>query len=332
MFGYSPRSAAMGFCAVNLVDGRSSFHNPAAMGLYHLERDISATWTEYPRFGHYGILHNFGVSVKLPYISNRLHSGERFQNSVGLGYCASRLKWRSFWGSTDTWFDKSNYYSVGVGLEYIARLGFGFMYSDIETTLEFDYPEWDGIRKEDNARDYGIILQLPVFKAITSLTGRDVSYDKLDFELVPSFAYIWSNIGGKPYIAERFDNAGLALLGNVNYNQAPISSLIFVMEKENYMSDNKRGYEFSFGGFYFLRWGEFKNELYDDDYKGYTKGYGFSLRGVSNWLYSLELIRDRERPWDWFLKHMDITYDVSNFDWGVGDRIEDNILNVSVSF
>ncbi|UCE66506.1 MAG: hypothetical protein JSU85_00400 [Candidatus Zixiibacteriota bacterium] len=343
MFGYSPRSAAMGFCGVNLVDGRSSFHNPAAMGLYHINNDFSATWVGYPKFNYpYDRLYNFGMSARIPYISDYLYRGDRFKTALSVGYSLSRLDYRP-WGEPEyIWFDRSSYYSVGIGFEYFVKLGFGYMYNDVKTTLRSSFPEYYGTRVESSARDYGLIIELPVIEVLADLTGKDLSYEEFNFELAPSFAYVWSNIGGNQPIADRYDNVGISIQGKMKLGEVLLTSMLVLTEKENYKGGyyyggyniTKYGYELSFGGFYFLRSGDYINEFLYFDFEGHTGGFGFSFNGISNWLYYLDIIEDKGRISDWILKNIDITYDVSNFDWGpgIGSYPRDDVFNIGISF
>lgn len=185
-------------------------HNPGHLGLFGLNGFLSGGFytpaTEWqPQFGISGLQYNvwavnaglkLNTFVALP-----------FDISLALGYSSIDLDLGQFIitgpggptpiGTFES-FEKCNSFTIGVGFEYLIRLGFGMSFKSIESNLSPVGTEQEqGTGRADvTARDYGLIVGLPLVRTIEDLASCSLEILPKVKPLVDlTFSYARSNVG-----------------------------------------------------------------------------------------------------------------------------------------
>lgn len=346
----SPRINGMGGCGIALMDEQSALYNPAALGVFHLDKVFavsSPSTTDWMpllkldmRYKTFNI--SIGGSTKLLYPESERHL------SLGLAYGIKRIDYGADYATDesgiiiDTIFpeEKVEYLSLGVGLEHVVRLGAGFtvkkIHSDLtESGVGIEYGDiwWKG-----TAYDMGIYADLPLGHLISGDSTADMYID-----ITPALAYVYANRGEDiMYIdaAEadplpREHQISLSLYGGLNTRTITLLSGRLAWEHERWAISgaadpiNKYGLELGFGNALFLRGGYHNNDPGKMNYT--TFGIGLSLHGILRFL-----ARDRRREdaptLYYFMTHADLAIDYARY---FGDKEAydgTNFLKFSLSF
>jgi len=267
----SPRANGMGGCVANLVDEQSGYYNPGALGLFHLKRIAAFSapnntrWL--PELSDDFRLKTWSASLGGSYQLLTRSTGKRFNISLGLAYSRMKMEWGTFSRTFETpepigtieTYDKVNTYSLGVAVEYYARLGVGYSIKKIHS--QFSVPgagtETGVGTTEGDAHDYGIILQLPIHSFFKEgmVVGRD-SEVRWNLEFTPSIAYVKSNIGEDIYYIDLYQadplpktsRTGISLTGAIARKRGRCFLLAVHGKRKNYcwiMSPKPKGAELS---------------------------------------------------------------------------------------
>jgi len=232
-------------------------------------------------------------------------------------------------GYFDSW-DKADYYSVGVGIEYFLRLGAGYTHKKIESHLgEAGAGIEIGVgTARGTAHDFGIIAELPFSELIPHKIYLKQS-DKyfLHFDLTSSFAYVQANIGDDMAYLDaaqsdplpKVSRTGLSLYMAININNSPLFSGRFVSEMERHLFSRpnktiKGGYEFGLFGMVYYRAGRFRDMPPNREVDTY--GVGFRLQGLISWLDTFEKIGVENGFLSYLVKNLDLSYDFAKYDGG----------------
>ncbi len=184
--------------------------NPAQLGAFSLDNFFSAS-TYTPRANW------LPSAVFMPAItlnSNAFNAGMEFGHyldlpfkaGIGIGYSDYR-----FSGSTVN--EGSNGVTIGLGIDYLVRFGFGYTFSSLTSTFTADTsqnpsapPLTDGAKLP--AHNIGTILEIPVVGIISKLDNRSVQIgDGIRPMFDITFGASGRNIGGEV----RYSSAGQAL-------------------------------------------------------------------------------------------------------------------------
>ena len=198
----SPEGNGMGGTAASTPsdDALATISNPGQLGLFSLNSGFNAEkyspktqWL--PGFAIAGLTYyseaanvgaNIGELCGLP-----------FSLSSGFGYSHIDFDLGDFVITDETAnilgkfhaFETSDNYSAGLGFEYYLRVGLGWNFKKIRSVL--------GPTAKVNATDFGVLVDAPVIRIVSALTGDD-------YEILPSlrplldisFADVTSNVGG----------------------------------------------------------------------------------------------------------------------------------------
>jgi hypothetical protein len=196
--------------ALESDDALAPLHNPGHLGLFGLNGFLSggfyAPATDWlPQYG----IPDLQYSVWAVNAGLKLNTFITlpFDLSLSLGYSKINLDLGEFVvtspsGPTEIGsfksFEKSSNLSFGIGFDYLVRLGLGMTFKSIESNLSPVGTEQEqGTGKaEVTARDYGLLVEIPLVKTIETLSSSS-------FEIFPkvkplfdlTFAYARSNVG-----------------------------------------------------------------------------------------------------------------------------------------
>ncbi|MCC6962901.1 MAG: hypothetical protein IT585_06585 [candidate division Zixibacteria bacterium] len=346
----SARAVGMGAATVNLVDEESGLYNPAALGLFHLQRNagfsapIATNWL--PNVIGGGLnLTTFAVSGGYAVEFGDPDGPNQPRVALALGYSRLKLDYlegpRGVPGSTgvgeEDFYDKADLFTVAGALEYYARIGLGFTHKRIRSYLG---PEGYDIVGKANASDYAVAVELPIVDLVgtTPAPNRAVNYD-----FTPSFAYVRANNGDDieyPDAAQedplpKLSRTGIALKLGAASGRASIASLLLVHEwqKDLVGSDaatiKKFGAEFGVLGSLFIRGGKYNDD--DGQTDTYTYGLGLRAGGIIAWLARRSHIDPNSRLVRWVDSGFDVAFDYGRYDKGSSLISETNFYSLRVS-
>ncbi|NIR50102.1 hypothetical protein GWO43_16485 [candidate division KSB1 bacterium] len=209
-----PSTRANGMAGASVAsaehDALSVAFNPAHIGLAAMDRSLHAefypsktNWL--PGFGIEGLTFEAG-SILLGYNFRRLN--ESIPVSVGFGYSKVRINLGEQVITDETGpepiatfssSEEADIWSVGVGLDYFVKLGFGFNFKSIESNLSSvgAGAEIGTGRATANVHDFGVLLHWPILQTISELSENsfEILIPGLHPFLMPGFGYSKSNIG-----------------------------------------------------------------------------------------------------------------------------------------
>jgi hypothetical protein len=187
--------------------------NPGQLGLFTLSNIIN--FSGYTSNTQWLPAFNF---PNLTYDVTAANAGYNFRDllslpfgaSIGIGYSRINLNLGTFTLTSSAGptpigtfnaMEKCESISASLGLEYFAKLGVGMNFKKIDSDLGPLTLNTAGNTKAEakvSARDFGILLSLPLADIASALTGED-------FEIVPGLAplldvslgYVRSNVGGE---------------------------------------------------------------------------------------------------------------------------------------
>ena len=362
----SARAAAMGRVSTVMVDGQSALYNPGAMGLFHLDKAFSVTvpgsndWL--PELSDDISLKSGGVSLGgSPSYFGREVSPD-FNFSLAAAYSELRLDYGTFTRTGNTAeaigefepYDKAECYSFAGAVE-MGRLlyaGIGYTHKNITSQLAEQGAgvEVSSFKSDGSAHDYGVMLQLRPLNRLLPEYAVDGGFSRFRFAAVPSFAYVKANIGDDMVYIDAAEadplpktrKLGAGLLLGVILEEAPLVSANFVYEQEKDLVSSeadtlglgshtidKSGFEVGLLGFVYVRAGRYNDHggLIDMD----TWGYGFSLRGVLDWLERWEVIRPGDGVTGRVLRTFDLRVDYGEYDNPGGPLDNTDFFQVSLS-
>jgi len=331
----SPRANAMGGCIVNLVDEQAALHNPGALGLFHLNKTIGVSFPNntkwLPELADDLRLKTWGISVGVSERQVRPSHKRRLNWSIALAYSRTKMDYGRFaitepnspevLGYFDSW-DKADYYSIGIGIEYFLRLGVGYTHKKIESHLaDFGSGSESGAGSASGtAHDFGIIAELPFSELVPhKIYLRESDKYFFHYDLTPSFAYVQANIGDDiAYIdasqadpLPQISRTGVSLYTAINLSNSVLSSWRFVLETERYLYSRpdkmtNTGYEIGFFGTIYYRAGTYREVD--------TYGLGFRLQGVISWLDTFGKLGSENRFLSQLVRNLDLSYDFAKYD------------------
>jgi len=184
--------------------------NPGQLGLLSLKNFVTAgTYTEktewLPQFHQSDLTYNtsaINVGLDLTRVTPL-----PFPVSVGLGYSRVVLDLGEFivTGSASpdeigrfNAYEKSESFSVGVGLDYLIKLGVGFNFKSIESNLSPIGTEQEVVGGKANlsAMDYGVMLRIPITDIVSSSRPAPLElFPKVAPLLDVTMGYARSNVG-----------------------------------------------------------------------------------------------------------------------------------------
>ena len=192
------------------TDPAAVMANPAQLGIFSLGNTFSAS-TYSPKVDW---LPGFGFPSPVTLNVDALSAGFNFGDalslpvsaSVGVGYSRAFLdlgKYTVFSpfsslavGAVDA-NEKSESYSVGVGLEYLFKIGLGFNFKKV-TSHEPNYVTGGpvAVTSTPSARDFGVLLQVPLDSLAAQVAGNRLMIGAaLRPALDLSLGYVRSNVG-----------------------------------------------------------------------------------------------------------------------------------------
>jgi len=209
----SPSLAAMGQTGTALPteDPFGFLWNPAQLGYTSQNNNFSFIF--YPSKLEWLPTFNLDLEVKgLAFnLGYNLKDLIDFPLSVGFGYSNVEINFGVFTRTTPSDPEPSTYeskdyynaYSLGIGIDYYVQLNAGITYKSITSILGDDpaaEPEFRNIKAEPNVFDFGLLINVPVFKLIDEDMFVELEGNMLlkpDFNF--SIGYSKSNIGDEVY-------------------------------------------------------------------------------------------------------------------------------------
>jgi len=211
----SPWGNGMGGAAATLpsTDAASTIANPAQLGLFSLHNLFSAS-TYSPRTdwlpGFFGGLSNqptISTSAVNGGVNLKTLLSLPFEAGLGFGYSRTFLDLGNFivtnsfgpqplgtFSMNDTYVN----YSVGIGLEYVVRLGIGMNFKRITSTMPGLGPGglFGPLSATPHATDFGILLEIPVADIVSKSSGERITVAKgIEPFLNLTADYVISNVG-----------------------------------------------------------------------------------------------------------------------------------------
>lgn len=228
----SPSLAAMGQTGTALPteDPFGFLWNPAQLGYTSQNNNFSFIF--YPSKFEWLPTYNLDFEVK----SLAFNVGYNFKDiinfplSVGFGYSYLELNFGEFLridendpttlGSLHS-MDYYNAYSLGIGIDYYVQLNAGITYKSITSILAANIaaePGFEDAKAEPNVIDFGLLINVPVFKLIDKdmlieLEGDMLLKPDLNF----SIGYSKSNIGDELYYFDPAWAAPLPRMDRIGY-------------------------------------------------------------------------------------------------------------------
>lgn len=303
-FSLSPEMLSMGSTGVAaFTDDAFAFHyNPAQLGSWSKTNNLSTgfytskvtPYREYftgMKINNYAIcagynflrvLPSLDISVGFGYLNNKFYFGE---NSVFWNYGYPKV-------SSDNVFNSFKAYSIGVGFHSAVDLSLGFTFKDYRL-LWSDDPAVSGNlpdQKVPQMEEWGILLQIPVYKIINMVDTTSVSENILPFFNISIGTSVSQgcrllSYGGLDYGAYYEQMAHLGYAFNVGTDIRAASRHIRIIEINwNTQADNSFGYKDNpasslFPGFGNIEFG--KNLIRRESSDRVSRLSGFSV-GLAN--------------------------------------------------
>ena len=305
-----PGAVAMGNCAVNNIDAQSALYNPGAMGLFHFEKNFSISLpnnTMYLKELTDNLrLKTISISggITLKQLNKSFH--HKFNASLSFAYSRQKISYGEIEITntqgeelgTNKPFEKASNYSIGLGLEYYARIGIGMSIKKVNSSLSFNLNpnSIERISAKTTGYDLGVIFELPLGEIIPielPLGARNINFD-----LIPSYAYVQANSGNDLIILQdrfpdinfklpKISRKGYSVFGSINLDESSLFSYRLVSETEEDLVNEdvedieKNGSEIGFLGIFYYRWGKYEDRLGPIDIK--TSGYAINLKNIIKW-------------------------------------------------
>jgi hypothetical protein len=352
----SARANGMGGCAVNLVNEQSALYNPGALGLFHLNKVFSASFPSktawLPPLDLDVSVKTFGYSCG---VSSKLLLAPDADYNIAVGFAYSQLKidlgtftytdeMGNYLGTYNP-MEKSDLFTIAFAADYRIRIGLGVTFKKIKSDLS-----GPGIGMErgiiigkSDARDYGLLLEIPVFSFLNQASFFDQSGDHpINLDLTPSFAYVVTNIGddityseaaqGDPLPETR--KRGISLTGAVNAGPATVGSARLTWEEERSGVGDpdhlyKRGWELGIMGSLYLRFGRYKD--YNEGVVYSTRGFGIDTKGLVSWIMVFQPSVENSTL-KYLTEHASLTFDYARFSEHNSPLDDTKFVKLNLSF
>lgn len=215
----SPHLNSMGAVgtAFPTTDAFGFFYNPAQLGYFSQTANFAAHF--YPvevEFLSFSDNTLSSLAISLGYNLNKVIN---LPISIGLGYMKANLQMPMGFISQE----KYHAYSLGIGFNYIFKLGLGFTYKKAESVISYIINE----SIHTTATDYGMLLTFPIINYYNTLSNKTFRFTKNTFPFLDlSIGYAIKNKSDDEisYIDANFSdplprvaNLGYAL--SIGYNQ-----------------------------------------------------------------------------------------------------------------
>jgi hypothetical protein len=208
----SPEGNGMGGISASqrTDDAFATIANPGQLGLFGLTNLFNAS-TYTPRTNWMPQFHISGLT----YGVTALNAGYNFRDilslpfdlSAGIGYSRVSLDLGTFVVTSPSGpagigsFEAKEHcdsYSFGIGFDYCVRLGIGFNFKNIESHLSpvgTEQEEGAGSGSA-SARDFGLLLEVPIVELFTDLSGTSLEIAPRVFPFLDlSLGYVRANVG-----------------------------------------------------------------------------------------------------------------------------------------
>lgn len=217
-FSSSPRGNGMGGVEATLPssDAAATIANPGQLGLFGLSNVFSAA-TYAPKTELWPSVFSAPVEMTHTMTVSAINAGVNFKDLVSLPFSAGlsvgysrtfvdfgEITFTSSAGPTPigsaSLNDTYENFSVGLGVEYVARLGVGMNFKRITSRMPGISPsgQLGEYTATPSATDFGILLVLPVQGMVKEISGSSLSIAKgMDPFLDVSMCYVKSNVGGE---------------------------------------------------------------------------------------------------------------------------------------
>ncbi|MCH7879737.1 MAG: hypothetical protein IH914_10545 [candidate division Zixibacteria bacterium] len=344
----SARAQGMGGAAITLADEDAAFNNPAALGIFHLNRTFSLTsptlyngWL--PSQAGDISMQYFALGVgKYPFFTLGDESNP-LKVSVAVAYTRMRLGYGGFGtlnspgtiSSVRSPHDRAHSLNFGFAIERGVRIGFGFSAQFVKSSLVELLPG-SGMSPGSSqgfTSKIGFMVELPLFRSPHS-----------SWDITPVVAHVRTLINGdmnfvsafvaEPIVQIRKSAVGLLVVHQSRGRQH--YSLRLVYERESAGGEirdthlNRFGAEAGLYNMIFVRMGKFKDSPVDRNIATY--GFGIRLRGFLD-LLAGSLGPESAESSKSFGDKLDVRIDFSRY---TGNLIETlsgtNFLRLTASF
>jgi len=339
----SARAWGCGGCAVNLVDEESALHNPGAVGVFHLHKNIGFGGlfsTEYaPKVAGDEKLNTWNVSLGINRQTIFLARDGEFNLALAASYAHTSFVLKDIdlgeHRPLCDYSDDMDTYTFGLAAKYFLRVGVGYA-RQAHT--------WDhcGIAEDydcdDESESWGVLAELPLLHTLQKL-GVDVTSGNgiQIIEIEPSIAFVkhraLSDVDRGtdlfPQVITWYpetEKLGFSVLGTVGNSKLELGSVRFLYEREQRESwrdtnhVDKIGFEGAVAQTLYFRIGKRENDPLNIEE---TYGFGIGLRGFFAWLDRSGRIRPTSRFWGYIARRLDISFDYAKINGG-DDAIIDN--------
>lgn len=328
----SARANAMGGASINLVDEESSFSNPAALGLFHLNHIASftvptkSTWLEEPIDDRIS-LQSFSLSAGLPVTLFGANSGNPFEISFGGAFSRVRFDFDGVAANEFGRFDGliynekiANSISLGIGAQYFVRLGIGVIYQSVKEDFLRNPVTASSISQQIGIGQFGIMLEAPLSGILPYGRKYRARGELPPLDLTLSVAHVRSLSEKKFLSGESIEivRTGYSVYGALNGKHLTRFSFRLVYERElsevnKYeVTVNRYGGEVGLFDIAYLRIG-----MFDDPEFGLsevkTYGYGIRLRGILAALFS-KTPASKSPTRGFIARSLDVRIDVSHYE------------------
>lgn len=359
----SPRAAGMGGCAVNMVGDQSALYNPGALGIYHLDKNISFSMpftTDWLPDIFDTKLKTYNVSMGVSMNQMKPDPEREFDLAAGVSWSRVEMDYGDIiitdvtpdtLGSYST-ANQANLYTFSVAADYYMRVGIGYTMKKIKSKLDYrligePVYKWEA---DVNAHDIGFYAELPLARFINPIPDLRGGGEKLRFyEVTPSIAYVKSNSGDditydyrpedeQVYPSPETTRLGFSLYGAAKIGSATLASINICRESEtyNFQDDekfNKWGLELSVLDIAFIRYGGMKDDPLKESGRNLNSyGIGISLHGAVTWLIRWDKLHLGNNVLGYLLKNVDLRIDYAEYTGSVTQALDGiSFFKVSLS-
>ena len=215
-FSSSPRGNGMGGVEATIPssDAAATIANPGQLGLFSLENFFNAS-TYLPKTELLPRMFTYPVDITHTMTVSALNAGINLTNllslpfsaGVGIGYSRTFVDWGEVFLTNSSspqvigsvaMNDTYENYSVGLGVEYIVRLGIGMNFKRIASRMPGITPAGGlaAFTATPSATDFGILLDLPLSTIVSKASGTSLSIvNGIDPFLDVAMSYVKSGVG-----------------------------------------------------------------------------------------------------------------------------------------
>ena len=337
----SPEANGMGGCVVNSIDEQAGVHNPAALGLFHLNHTASvaapSTTKWYQDFQDI-TFKTWSVGAGGSYrLIDKAPAG-RFDASIGVSYSRMRMDYGLYVITGETSpqpvdtvevFDQATAYSVGIGIDYYLRAGIGITVKNVKLVTAHE-------TTHSRAYDVGMLLELPIHRLRTNgvhVGGTDER--PLDLRLLLSMAFVRANSGndvvyvysGTPRTdpLPKVYRIGFSVAAALDLREKELLSARLCVETQSPVNPgelrsqtgdvlqswaridvSKTGVELGVLGGVYCRFGRFESNSLGESLS--TWGMSFHLRSIVDWLGDVDRMQPPRNTLESIVRRADLSY------------------------